>query len=162
MLLLMNAEEMQHPIINNKMKILITFFFCIAFLGATAQSKDETKLIEKTYLLSHTVFGSKDSVTLETLFAKQATYGHSHGKLQTRKEAIDGACHNQSAYSDTAVSNISVIVEGKTAIVRYLFKANENKKDGTVVPLDFSMMLVWIKEKGDWKLMGRQAVSLAK
>lgn len=153
---------MQRPATDKKMKTLTTFLFCIAFLGATAQSKEEAKLIEKTYLLSHTVFGSKDSVTLETLFAKEATYGHSHGKLQNRKEAIDGACHNQSTYSDTAVSNISVIMDGKTGIVRYLFKANENKKDGTVVPLDFSMMLVWVKEKGDWKLMGRQAVSLAK
>jgi ketosteroid isomerase-like protein len=51
-------------------------------------------------------------------------------------------------------------MQDKTAIVRYLFKAKENKKDGTVTDLDFSMMLVWIKKKGKWKLMGRQAVSL--
>ncbi|MDE3237122.1 MAG: nuclear transport factor 2 family protein [Bacteroidota bacterium] len=142
------------------MKTVVTLLFCIATLGAMAQSKDEKILIEKTYLLSHTVFGSKDSLTLEKLFAKTATYGHSHGNLQTRKQAIDGASHNQSTYSDTAVSNIKILIEDRTAIVRYLFKANENKKDGTVIPLNFSMMLVWIKENGDWKLMGRQAVSV--
>lgn len=142
------------------MKTVVTLLFCIATLGAMAQSKDEKILTEKTYLLSHTVFGSKDSLTLEKLFAKTATYGHSHGNLQTRKQAIDGASHNQSTYSDTAVSNIKILIEDRTAIVRYLFKANENKKDGTVVPLNFSMMLVWIKENGEWKLMGRQAVSV--
>mgnify|MGYP002398194742 CR=1 FL=1 len=118
--------------------------------------------MEKTYLLSRTIFGTKDSLTLEKLLAKQVTYGHSHGNLQTRKQAIDGAVHNQSTYSDTAISDMTVIAEGTTAIVRYLFKANEHKKDGTVVPLNFTIMMVWIKEKGDWKLMGRQAVSLVK
>jgi hypothetical protein len=142
------------------MKKTIVFLLLIIGFGATAQSKDEKAVIEKTYLLSHTVFGTKDSLTLEKLFAKTATYGHSGGKLQTRKEAIDGASSNKSTYSDTAVSNISLIFSGNTSIVRYLFVANEHTADGKVVPLHFSMMLVWVKENGDWKLMGRQAVKL--
>lgn len=144
------------------MKKLIPSLLLLISCSLQAQTKDEQVLIAKTYLLSHTVFGSKDSLTLEKLLAKQVTYGHSHGNLQNRKQMIDGAVHNQSTYSDTAVSDIKVIAEGNTAIVRYLFRANENKKDGTVVPLNFTIMLVWIKEKGDWKLMGRQAVSLVK
>jgi ketosteroid isomerase-like protein len=142
------------------MKKTIAFLLLIVGFSAAAQSKDEKAVIEKTYLLSHTVFGTKDSMTLEKLFAKEATYGHSGGKLQTRKEAIDGASGNKSTYSDTAVSNINVIISGTTSIVRYLFVANEHTADGKVVPLHFSMMLVWVKENGDWKLMGRQAVKL--
>jgi hypothetical protein len=139
-------------------------FFGVAMLNVlalSAQSKDEKQLVAQTYLLSHTVFGTKDSNTLESLFARTATYGHSQGKIQTRKEAIDGISHNQSTYTDTAVSNITVIFgDDDVAIVRYLFKANEHTKDGKVVPLDFTMMLVWVKEKGKWKLFGRQAVRL--
>lgn len=145
------------------MKKLFPFLFL--FLAGSclqAQSREENVLMEKTRLLSRTIFGTKDSLTLEKLMAKQVTYGHSHGNLQTRKQAIDGAVHNQSTYTDTAISNMTVIVEDRTAIVRYLFRANENKKDGTVVPLNFTIMMVWVKERGDWKLMGRQAVSLAK
>ena len=137
---------------------IVLLLLCVSFVRA--QSKDEKELISRTYLLSHTVFGSKDSLTLEDLFAKTATYGHSHGNLQTRKEAINGISHNQSTYADTAVSNITVLIDGKTAIVRHLFKANEIKKDGKSSPLNFTMMLVWIKEKGKWRLFGRQAVSL--
>lgn len=142
------------------MKSLITFSFLLVCFAANAQSKDEKELVEKTYLLSHTVFGTKDSLTLEKLFASTATYGHSHGKLQTRREAIDGISHNLSHYSDTAVSNISVIFAGGAAIVRHLFKGIEHTKDGKDVPLNFSMMLVWVKEKNTWKLFGRQAVSI--
>ena len=142
------------------MKALIIALFLFATVASNAQTKDEKELTEKTYLLSHTVFGTKDSLTLEKLLAKTVTYGHSHGNLQTRDEMIKGVVHNQSTYTDTAVSAIKIFIEDETAIVRYLFKANENKKDGSVTNLNFSMMLVWIKEKGTWKLMGRQAVSV--
>jgi ketosteroid isomerase-like protein len=141
-------------------KLLAILFIATAFV-TNAQSKDEKQLIERTYLLSHTVFGTKDSLTMEDLFAKQATYGHSHGNLQTREEAIKGVTKNKSNYTDTSVTILKVIIENNTAIVRHLFKANEHKVDGTVTPLNFTMMLVWIKEKGKWRLMGRQAVSVS-
>ncbi|MGZ3853512.1 MAG: nuclear transport factor 2 family protein [Flavisolibacter sp.] len=141
-------------------KLIVVLFVTIAFV-AGAQSKDEKELVARTYLLSHTVFGTKDSLTLEDLFAEQATYGHSHGNLQTRDEAIKGISKNKSNYTDTSVTILKVIVENNTAIVRHLFKGNEHKADGSVTPLNFSMMLVWIKEKGKWRLMGRQAVSVS-
>ena len=141
-------------------KLLILFSLTVAII-ASAQSKKEKELIERTYLLSHTVFGTKDSLTLEDLFAKQATYGHSHGNLQTREEAIKGISKNKSYYTDTSVTILKVIIDDDVAIVRHLFKANEHKPDGSVTPLNFTMMLVWIKEKGKWRLMGRQAVSVS-
>lgn len=144
------------------MKKIFLFTILLFAMIANAQTKkDEKELIARTYLLSHTVFGTKDSLTLEDLFAKTATYGHSHGKIQTRKEAIDGIAHNQSTYTDTAVNNVSVLFAGDDeAIVRHLFKGIEHKKDGTSVNLNFSMMLVWVKEKNKWRLFGRQAVNL--
>jgi len=144
-----------------KITYIIVLIILVASVQVNAQSaKDERQVIERTQLLSSTVFGTKDSLTMERLFAKKATYGHSHGNLQTREEAIKGVAKNKSVYKDTSVRDIKVLFGAKkTAIVRYLFDANENKTDGTVTPLHFSMMLVWIKENGEWKLFGRQAVS---
>jgi len=142
------------------MKNIFVFSFLLCGLFVNAQNKQEKEVIERTYLLSHTVFGTKDSLTLENLFAKTATYGHSHGKVQTRREAIDGISHNRSTYSDTSVSNITIIFAGNAAIARHIFMAKEHTKDGKIVSLNFNMMLVWVKEKGKWRLFGRQAVSL--
>jgi ketosteroid isomerase-like protein len=145
----------------NIAKSTITLCLLFSVLFATAQSKDEQQVIERTQLLSRTVFGTKDSMTMEDLFAKTATYGHSHGNLQTRQEAINGVVHNKSAYTDTLLTNIKVIFANKeTAIARYLYKATETSKDGKVTPLNFSMMLVWVKEDGKWRLFGRQAISV--
>lgn len=141
------------------MKYNLAFVFLFFVSAACAQS-DEKELRGKTHLLSRTVFGTKDSVTLEKLLAQTVSYGHSHGNLQTRDEMIKGVVHNQSRYTDTLVSNMKIFMEDKTAIVRYLFKAKENKKDGSVTDLNLSIMLVWIKEKKEWRLMGRQAVGV--
>ena len=142
-------------------KVLFIFLFIASAFIGLSQSKKEQVLIERTYLLSHTVFGTKDSLMLEDLFAKKASYGHSGGKVETREEAIAAISKNKSVYADTAVSNITVVVNDDVAIVRHLFKAAEKKPDGSVIPLNFTMMLVWVKEKGKWRLMGRQAVKLS-
>ena len=140
--------------------LLVAAFLFTAVNGTAQSAKDEQEIKEKTELLSATIFGTKDSMTLESLFASTASYGHSHGNLQTREEAIKSISKNKSVYKNNSVKDIKVIFGNKnTAIVRYLFDSDENKTDGTVTPLRFSMMLVWIKEKGKWKLFGRQAVS---
>jgi hypothetical protein len=142
------------------MKNILILFLLVSYTSVFAQGKHEKELVERTYLLSHTVFGTKDSLTLEGLFAKKASYGHSGGNIQTREEAIRGISHNTSTYADTAVSNIKVLIEDDVAIVRHLFKATEKAKDGKVTNLNFTMMLVWVREKGKWRLMGRQAVKI--
>src|SRR5215213_3865010 len=117
-------------------RVLSIAAFLFAGFSVFAQSKHEKALIERTYLLSHTIFGTKDSVTLEDLFAKKASYGHSGGKIQNRKEAVEGAAHNKSTYSDTALSNISTIIDDDVAVVRHLFKAVEHTVDGKEVLLN--------------------------
>ena len=143
------------------MKNFIPLLLLFITISASAQNKDEKTIIERTYLLSHTIFGSKDSVVLEDLFAHPSTYGHSHGNLQTRDEAIKSISANKSNYTDTSITNMSVYFNGRAAISRHLFKANENKPNGTVSKLDFAMILVWVKEKGKWRLFGRQAAFTA-
>ena len=143
------------------MKKIFAFIFLLSAFAANAQSKDEKAVIERTYLLSRTVFGTKDSLTLEDLFAKPATYGHSNGNIQTREQAITGISHNPSVYSDTSVTNLSVIfADDDVAIVRHVFKAKETAKDGKENQLSLGLMLVWVKKKGKWRLFGRQAVRL--
>src|SRR5882672_4246199 len=109
------------------------------FVAATNAQSDEKELTQKTYLLSRTVFGTKDTVTLAKLLAKTVSYGHSHGNTETRAEMIKGVARNQTNYTDTLVSNMKLFMEGNTAIVRFLFKAKENKKDGSVGDLNLSI-----------------------
>ena len=141
-------------------KVLFTLAFLFGAMLVFAQSKDERTLSERAYQLSHTVFGSKDSMTIEDLLARKATYGHSSGKMESREEAIAAIVQNKAFYTDTTMRIESIVVNGDVAIVRTVFKGKQNNPDGNAAPLNLHIMLVWVKEKGKWRLMGRQAVKL--
>lgn len=124
------------------------------------QSKQESDVLARSQLLHKTVFGSKDSSTLEYLFAKTASYGHSSGKIETRQEAIRNISNNKSRYTDTSLKTFTIDLNKYVAIVRYVMKESETNSEGRVAPLNLSILLVWVKEDGKWKLFGRQAVRL--
>jgi len=124
------------------------------------QSKQERDVLANSRLLHKTVFGTRDSSALEELFASTLTYGHSSGKIQNRAEAIDGIIHNKSTYTDTSLKSYNVMINDDAAIVRYVIRETETNAEGKALPLRLSIMLVWVKEKGKWKLFGRQAVRL--
>jgi hypothetical protein len=135
---------------------LLSFFIS---LKALAQGRDERTVLSNVRALHQAVFATKDSMTLDRLFASELTYGHSGGKLENRQEALHNIVHNQSTYADLKLEGtVSVLMQNKTAVTRHLMSAIEKKKDGTSVPLKLNIMLVWVKDRKDWKLMARQAV----
>ena len=143
------------------MKYFLSIALILIVANSFGQSKKEIEVMIRTKLLSETVFGTKDSLTLEDLFAQTLTYGHSGGKLESRVDAIRNIVHNKSVYSDIQpLSPYEVWLNDDVAIVRHKFTATETKEDGKTTPLNLSIMLVWVKEKGKWKLFGRQAVKL--
>jgi hypothetical protein len=141
------------------MKGSLFFLFWFSSLFVAGQTRDEMAVLANTRSLQMTVFGSKDSTVLDGLFAKQLTYGHSGGKLEARKEALMNIIYNTSTYADLVVGPINVLMSEKTAIARHTMTVNETK-EGKTNPLKLHIMLVWVKEKGSWKLMGRQAVKV--
>jgi hypothetical protein len=141
------------------MKYYLSLLLMLICATAFSQAKKEADVIARSRLLNNTVFGTKDSLTLEDLFAKTATYGHSGGNVQTRQEAIRSISHNASTYTDTSVKKYDVIMNDDVAIVRYIFRETETR-EGKPSPLNLGIMLVWVREKGKWRLFGRQAVKL--
>ena len=164
MRLLKTAGETRPKIINmllrKKKEPILSFLFIVICFVACAQNKKELAVLAQARLLHKTVFGTKDSLTLENLFAKSLTYGHSGGKIEDRAEALHNIIHNQSKYTDTSLKVYDVMLGDDVAIVRYSFRETETKKEGQPSPLNLSIMLVWLEEKGKWKLMGRQAVKM--
>jgi uncharacterized protein DUF4440 len=142
------------------MKYVLLLILIFTGLVVFSQSRKEIDVLARNRLLQKTVFGTKDSITLEDLFAKTATYGHSNGKIDTREEAIRNISNNNSSYTDTSLKNYNIIFNDDVAIVRYVMRETETNIEGKATPLNLSIMLVWVEEKGKWKLFGRQAVRL--
>lgn len=140
------------------MKNIFVILFLSMGLSALAQSKDELKVLAVSRQFQETVFGTKDSLVLEKLFAKEVLYVHSSGKGETREEAIRGISRNKSFYvKSPEPAPYSVSARGDTLVVNTVLKAVENKTDGTRVDLNLAIELFWIKEGKQWKLTKRLA-----
>ena len=143
------------------MKNLLIILILLPAIWSCAQSKKVREVLANTMLLERTVFGNKDSLTLEELFAKDATYIHSSGKVESRAEAIRNIVLNKSVYEkiDTVFSFQSETIKD-SIVVRHPFIAKETKADGSQSMLRLNLELVWIKEKGKWKLFRRKATRI--
>ncbi len=147
------------------MKYIFYILLSVLGLHASAQKKTlaERQVQANAALLEKTVFGTKDSLTLEKLFAKQVHYEHSHGQVQTREQAIHGIVTNKSAYViSTDPAPYTVDTMGDSIFVNKPFKAIEKKANGTESPLDFTVTTVWFKEGGEWKMSRRKATIIYK
>ena len=100
---------------------------------------------------------SAEKATLDKFTAEELSYGHSSGKIETKREFVDNIVNGISDFTSIELSNQTISVTGKTAIVRHLLTAttNDNGKTGNV---KINILLVWQKQKGGWKLLARQAV----
>ena len=101
-----------------------------------------------------------DTVTLDKLTTAELSYGHSSGKLQTKKEFISDLATGASDFVSIDLTDQTVKVVGNTAIIRHILTAATNDKGKGPGTVKLGILLVWIKNKGQWQLLARQAVKV--
>jgi hypothetical protein len=96
---------------------------------------------------------------LEKLTATELSYGHSSGKVQNQAEFIDALVSGASDFLNIDLTEQSIKIVGNTAIVRHVLTAatSDNGKPNTA---HIAILLVWIKQNKEWKLLARQAVKI--
>jgi ketosteroid isomerase-like protein len=125
---------------------------------AIAQTKDETAVTQAVESLRKAMI-DPDKPTLDKLAADELSYGHSNGVIQDKAEFMEVLISGKSDFVSIELSEQTVKVVGNTAIVRHHFSAatNDGGKPGAV---KLSILLVWQKQKGQWRLLARQAVKI--
>lgn len=129
----------------------------VFFMQATnAQSKQETAVANAVEQLRKAMVDA-DSVMLDNLTMDELSYGHSGGHVDDKKEFIQKITSGKSDFVSINLSEQTITLSGKTAVVRHKLNAftNDNGKPGEVHLL---VLLVWQKTDGKWKLLARQAV----
>jgi ketosteroid isomerase-like protein len=126
---------------------------------AFSQSSDE-KAVSAAVEKLRTALISADKTQLESIAASELSYGHSSGKIETKTEFVEALVSGKSDFIDITLSEQTIKVVGNTALVRHNLSGNTNdpgKGPGTV---KLHILLVWVKQGKDWKLLGRQAVKI--
>lgn len=141
------------------MKKLQVFSILIIFLinsSTVAQNIDDldSRINEFTSLL----LDPKESKFKE-ITSPKLTYGHSNSIIEDQKTFIDALVSGKSDYVKINVTDQKTDITGKTAIVRQILDLDVTN-NGTTNHLNLKVILVWVKEKGKWILIARQAVRI--
>jgi len=133
------------------------FLLALAF-QSVAQSKNEEKVASRVEQLRKAMI-DPDQKALEGLVMPLLSYGHSGGALDDKTTFVDKLVSGKSDFVSIDFTEQTISVSGKVAIVRHNLTAttNDNNTPGQV---KLRILLIWQKDKGDWKLLARQAVKI--
>lgn len=135
------------------------FFLLVASYNSFAQSKDEAAVAAAVESLRKAMLDA-DKVGLEKYTAPELSYGHSSGKVESKAEFVEALASGKSDFVSIDLSNQTIKMAGNTAIVRHVLTGATND-NGVAGNVKLSILTVWQKQKGQWKLLARQAVRLA-
>ncbi len=138
---------------------LILLIFCLVLpIAASAQSKEETEVTAAVETLKKAMLDANKQ-QLEAILADELSYGHSSGKIEDKAAFVEALVSGKSDFITMDLSEQTVKVVGNTALVRTHLTGNVND-NGTANTVNLGVLLVWQKQKGQWKLLARQAFKL--
>lgn len=139
------------------MKYKLLFVFCVAVVtGLSAQNKKENQVKEAVTQLTKALI-SGDSTELSAITSEKLSYGHSGGAVENKQEFIAKVVSGKSHFVTIDIAEQTISLSGKTALVRHLLNATniDNGKPGSI---KLKVLLVFQLERGQWKVLARQAV----
>lgn len=136
------------------MKNFLLLFFLLASNLAFSQSEKE---VEAAVQKLTTAYLAEDAATLKTLTSENLSYGHSSGVIENQAQFLAVFESKKTDYQKWEVTDQTVTMHGKDlAMVRHNVVA-DFAENGAVKTLKLGLLMVWVKEKGEWKLLARQA-----
>jgi Domain of unknown function (DUF4440) len=136
----------------------LAFAFFLSFNTLVlCQNKEEKYVAEAVETLRLTMVDPNEA-TFKKLLSDDLSYGHSGGHVDTKMEFIDALKTGKSDFLKIDLSDQTIKIVGKTAVVRHklIAETKDAGKEQTTVKL--LVLTVWIKGKNGWQLLARQAV----
>jgi hypothetical protein len=139
------------------MRSFIVVLFLLVSVNLYAQ-KDESDVAKAVERLNQAVIDGKKEA-LEKIAADDLTYGHSNGLIEDKAAFIQNLVSGNSDFVKITPSEQVIRVTGNVATARHKAFCETNN-NGTAGTVNLSVLFVWIKVKGEWKLIARQAVKI--
>ncbi|MDQ3292135.1 MAG: nuclear transport factor 2 family protein [Bacteroidota bacterium] len=127
-------------------------------LVSYAQSGDEKQVAAAVETFKKAMI-SRDKNLLESITAEELSYGHSSGKVEDKAAFVNGVLNDPIHFNEIDLQDQTIRLAGNTAIVRHAFNA-KTTNNGTPGEVKIRNLLIWQKQKGQWKLLARQAFRL--
>ena len=138
------------------MKIIFTTFLICINCFIFAQNKEIYKVQKAVEKLTAAMI-SANKEELENITSNQLSYGHSSGRIEDKKTFIENIMLKKSVFKSIQIVDQTIEIFKNTAIVRHNFMATTND-NGIAGNVQLKILLVFIKQNKNWKLMARQSV----
>lgn len=139
-------------------KILFLFVSICFYQVVYGQSKEETALNQAVETLKNALLAG-DQSALDAITVAELSYGHSSGLIEDKAAFLDVFASGNTDYVRIDLTEQTVKVAGNTASVRHKM-AVEIIDKGKTISLNLAVLLIWIRQKGQWKLFARQATKI--
>jgi ketosteroid isomerase-like protein len=143
-----------NSVMKNCILTLVTIF--VLSISTFAQQGDEKEITAAVEKLRKAMVDG-DEKSLNDLTAPELSYGHSSGKIEDQKTFVSRIVKGESDFKTIDITDLTVSVVGNAAIVRHKL-VGEVSDNGNISKPNLSVLLVWQKQKGQWRLLARQAV----
>jgi hypothetical protein len=102
--------------------------------------------------------GKTDGVA--AVCAEELSYSHSSGAIDTKASLVEGINKANYKWTTLEYKNPTIRVVGPVAIVRFNFVGEQEFTDGKKTPQNLAILMNWVKQGNDWKLLSRAATKL--
>ena len=96
---------------------------------------------------------------LEEITSEQLSYGHSSGKIDTKASFIEDLATGKSDFVSITLTDQTIVITDNVALVRHKL-SGETNNNGKKDVINLYVLLVWQKQKGQWKFLARQAARI--
>ena len=97
---------------------------------------------------------------LASLCMDELSYSHSSAKIDTKASLLEGIAKANYKWAPLEYKDPTIRVVGPAAIVRFNFVGEQEFTDGKKTPQNLHILMNWVKQGNDWKLLSRAATKL--
>jgi hypothetical protein len=130
-----------------------------SFFLTDIHAQEKNNSIENAVLQLKDALLSGNEQKLREISSSHLSYGHSNGLIENQEAFIKTLISGKSVFLTMDLSDQSIDLVDKTAIVRNTLYAKTNN-DGVLGEVKLKVLMIFQKEKGSWKLLARQAVKI--
>jgi ketosteroid isomerase-like protein len=132
----------------------------LGVVPALASSADEEAVAERVEAFRKAQIAA-DPTALDALCADELSYSHSSGVVQDKAAFIAGATDGKSKFTSLEYQDVKIRVVGPVAVVRFHWLGEqESVADGKKSSTNLHILMNWLKQGSDWKLLSRASTKL--
>lgn len=154
-------EEVPFGLFSVMKKLLTLIFISGLFFGEIQAQNTEEKMVSQAFDKLIVGMIKSDAMDLSSVVSEDLSYGHSSGAIQDKAAFLqEVVSKNPISYQTIERESETVQVSGNTAIMRNVLIIRGLNPSGDAVNLRLATLMVWKKEKKQWKLYARQGFRL--